>query len=311
MGQGSGAWNERVSVPGTPDGSTRRARLLSTLGLVTGKAQMSNLRTMQVPSGELTVHMWPPAQAPAAIALLAHGYAEHAGRYEHVARRLSDAGILVVAPDQRGHGLSPGVRGLMRDLDEYADDLAAVSSAIGQEYEGPPTVLLGHSMGGNIATRYVQLGHGHDLRALVLSGPVAGGNPEVFALADREFIPDEPVDPSVLSRDSDVGEAFTTDPLVYHGPYLRETLAAYRASVGRIATSGSLGDLPTLWVHGEFDRLAPLELTRAALSMVRGPRFEEIVYMGARHEIFNEINRLEVLDDVLAFLTRQVALRDR
>jgi alpha-beta hydrolase superfamily lysophospholipase len=267
---------------------------------------MSTHRTMQVPSGELTVHVWSPEQGPTAVVLLAHGYAEHAGRYEHVAQWLTDAGAMVVAPDQRGHGLSPGERGLMRNLDEYAEDLSVVSTTVAAEHEGLPIGLIGHSMGGNIAIRFIQLGHGDGLRALVLSGPVAGGNPEVFALANHDPIVNVPVDPAVLSRDSDVGQAFRADPLVYHGPYLRETLAAYRTSVTRIAASGSLGEVPTLWVHGEHDFLAPLDLTRAALEKIRGPRFEEIVYAGARHEIFNEINAVEVIGDVVSFVTRCV-----
>ncbi|GAA3152281.1 alpha-beta hydrolase superfamily lysophospholipase [Kribbella aluminosa] len=267
---------------------------------------MSAHRTMQVPSGELTVHVWNPAQSPRALVLLAHGYAEHAGRYEHVAQWLTDSGAMVVAPDHRGHGLSPGERGLMRDLDEYAEDLSVVGTTMAAEHEGLPTALIGHSMGGNIAIRFMQLGHGHDLRALVLSAPVAGGNPEVFALANHDPIPNVPVDPAVLSRDSDVGRAFRADPLVYHGPYLRETLTAYRTNVARIAASGSLGEVPTLWVHGELDSLAPLDRTRAALEKIRGPRFEEVVYAHARHEIFNEINAFEVLGDVVSFVTRCV-----
>jgi alpha-beta hydrolase superfamily lysophospholipase len=162
-------------------------------------------------------------------------------------------------------------------------------------------------MGGNIAIRYMQLGYGKDVRALVLSGPVAGGNPEVFALADIDPIVNTPVDPAVLSRDGEVGEAFMADPLVYHGPYLRETLTAYRTSVARIADSPSLGAVPTLWVHGERDQLAPLELTRAALEHIRGPRFEAIVYADARHEIFQEINAVEVLGDVVSFVTECVS----
>jgi alpha-beta hydrolase superfamily lysophospholipase len=264
---------------------------------------MSTHRSMQVPSGELTVHVWSPVQEPTSVVMLAHGYAEHAGRYEHVAHRLTDAGAVVVAPDHRGHGLSPGERGLMRDLDEYAEDLAAVRATVCSETAGLPTALIGHSMGGNIAIRIMQLGHGRDLRALVLSGPVAGGNPAVFALADDDSIVDVPVDPDVLSRDTDVGTAFAADPLVYHGPYLRQTLAAYRTSVERIASSPTLGDVPTLWVHGELDRLAPIDLTRAALERIRGSHFEEIVYVDARHEIFNEINRIEVIDDVVGFIS--------
>jgi alpha-beta hydrolase superfamily lysophospholipase len=264
-------------------------------------------RRVSVPSGALVVHVWPPPGPPEAVVMLAHGYAEHALRHSHVAERLTELNALVAAPDQRGHGQSAGVRGLMSDLDDYADDLAAIAALIEADHPKVPQVLVGHSMGGNIAARFVQLHHGTRLRALVLSGPVLGGNPEVFALADHEPIPNVPVDPGVLSRDSSVGVAFAADPLVYHGPYRRRTIEAYRESVARIASGGSLGPVPTLWIHGENDQLAPLNLTRAAIERVKGPDFQEIVYQGARHEIFNETNREQVIADLLSFLSKALS----
>ena len=59
-----------------------------------------------------------------------------------------------------------------------------------------------------------------------------------------------------------------------------------------------------LWIHGSEDGLAPIEYTRMAIERIRGPRTEEKVYEGARHEIFNETNRDEVLDDTVEFLRR-------
>jgi alpha-beta hydrolase superfamily lysophospholipase len=62
-------------------------------------------RKVSVPSGTLVVHVWPPPGPPETVVMLAHGYAEHALRYSHVAERLNELDALVVAPDQRGHGL--------------------------------------------------------------------------------------------------------------------------------------------------------------------------------------------------------------
>jgi alpha-beta hydrolase superfamily lysophospholipase len=263
-------------------------------------------RTIDVPSGSLVVHHWCSAAAPHFLTFIAHGYAEHARRYDHVASRLVDAGSTVIAPDQRGHGRSSGARGLMADMDGYAADLRAVMAAFHLEFPSAPRVLIGHSMGGLIATRLVQLFPG-SVDALVLSGPVVGGNPDVFALADVDPIPDAPVDPSVLSRDLAVGAAFAADPLVYHGPYRPETLAAYKAAVARVAEGPGFGALPTLWIHGGDDRLAPLAPTRTAIERLKGSRFEQIIYAESRHEIFNEIDRDVVIDDVLAFVLRELA----
>jgi alpha-beta hydrolase superfamily lysophospholipase len=247
------------------------------------------------------VHRWSAAE-PRCIVLIAHGYGEHAGRYEHVAQRLvEDLGASVHAPDHRGHGRTGGATGLVADGEAITSDLHEVSDAARAAHPGLPVALIGHSMGGLIATRYAQR-FGDELAALVLSGPVIGGNPAFEQLLAMDPIPDVPIDPSVLSRDPSVGEAYAADELVYHGPFQRVTLEQLFTAIGRVAEGPSLGDLPTLWIHGSEDELVPLDVTRPAVERLRGTHFEEHIYEGARHEVFNETNRDEVLDDVVAFL---------
>jgi alpha-beta hydrolase superfamily lysophospholipase len=247
------------------------------------------------------VHRWSAAE-PRCIVLIAHGYGEHAGRYEHVAQRLvEDLGASVHAPDHRGHGRTGGATGLVADGEAITSDLHEVSDAARAAHPGLPVALIGHSMGGLIATRYAQR-FGDELAALVLSGPVIGGNPAFEQLLAMDPIPDVPIDPSVLSRDPSVGEAYAADELVYHGPFQRVTLEQLFAAIGRVAEGPSLGDLPTLWIHGSEDELVPLDVTRPAVERLRGTHFEEHIYEGARHEVFNETNRDEVLGDVVAFL---------
>jgi alpha-beta hydrolase superfamily lysophospholipase len=250
--------------------------------------------------GNIFIRRWDTAN-PQRIVILAHGIGEHSGRYEHVARRLAADGAVVYAPDHYGHGRSDGERGELSDIEVLVDDLAAVLALAGAEHPGLPSALLGHSLGGIIATRLVQRGH-HGLSALVLSGPAIGGNPAFEGLLAMDPLPDVPIDPSILSRDPKVGEAYASDPLVYHGPLSRQTLEAIFAAVAAIAEGPGLGSLPTLWIHGEEDGLAPLEPTRAAIEHIRGDQLEEQIYPGARHEVLNETNREDVLDEVASFL---------
>jgi alpha-beta hydrolase superfamily lysophospholipase len=250
--------------------------------------------------GTIFVRRWDTSD-PQRIVILAHGYGEHSGRYEHVARRLAADGAVVYAPDHHGHGRSDGERGLVDDIERIVDDLGAVVKLAGQQHPGLPTALLGHSLGGIIVTRFVQRGN-HGLSALVLSGPVIGGNPAFEGLLAMDPIPDVPIDPAILSRDLSVGEAYASDPLVYHGPLSRPTLESIFAAVAAIADGPGLGALPTLWIHGEEDGLAPLEPTRAAIERIRGDELEEQIYPGARHEVLNETNREDVLDEVASFL---------
>jgi alpha-beta hydrolase superfamily lysophospholipase len=252
--------------------------------------------------GRIVVSEWRRGE-PRYVALIAHGYGEHVGRYDHVARRLVDAGACVYGPDHLGHGRSEGERVLVEDVDDLVSDMRSVARQARAEHAGLPIVLVGHSMGGIVATRYAQR-HAGELAALVLSAPVIGGNPGFEALLGMNPIPEIPIDPETLSRDRKVGEAYAADPLVWHGAFKRQTLEAMFHAIDEIAAGPALGSLPTLWIHGEEDALAPLELTREAINRIRGDRFEERIYEGARHEIFNEINNDEVLDDVTTFVER-------
>ncbi|MDQ6784306.1 MAG: lysophospholipase [Actinomycetota bacterium] len=251
--------------------------------------------------GRIVVSRWSPHAGATFVVLLAHGYGEHAARYGHVADRLVRAGAVVYAPDHAGHGRSEGERALVKSFELPVDDFRLLAERAAAEHPGLPVVVLGHSMGGIIATRYAQR-YGNELAALVLSGPVVGGNPLLADLLALEPIPEVPIDPEMLSRDPSVGEAYMADPLVYHGGFQRQTLEAFVGAVPTIAEAGSLGGLPTLWIHGEEDPLAPYDVTAAAMGTIGGSKLEHKKYPGARHEIFNETNSDEVLDDVMSFL---------
>lgn len=248
--------------------------------------------------GGIAVHEWRIAD-PTWIAVLVHGYAEHLGRYAHVADRLNAEGAVVVGPDHEGHGLSDGERVLINDFETVVADVDAVVTRAVETHAGLPIVMIGHSLGGMIAARYAQR-HGDRLTALVLSGPVIGSW-EATDLADLPEIPDEPLDVATLSRDPAVGRAYAADPLVWHGPFKRPMLRAIATMLDTINSGGDLGGLPTLWIHGAADTLVPIGPSRTGIGRIRGSRMREIVYADARHEVFNETNRDEVLNDLVEF----------
>ncbi len=259
--------------------------------------------TLRGHAGTLHARAWTGPE-PAYVALLCHGYGEHLGRYEWVADRLVADGAAVYAVDHVGHGESEGERVLVADFEPVVDDFRLLEEHARAEQPGLPVVLIGHSMGGMIAARYAQR-YGDDLACAVLSGPVLGRWDTVDALLALEEIPDTPIDPATLSRDGSVGEAYVADPLVWHGPFKRPTLEALATAIDTINESGTV-DLPLLWLHGEDDELVPYSGSAKGWPRIAGPQAEEKTYPEARHEIFNETNRDEVLADVLEFVHRQL-----
>jgi len=254
-------------------------------------------------AGRIFVRRW-TGDGDRFVALVAHGYGEHSGRYDHVAVELVGIGAACVyAPDHLGHGQSVGERALINGFEPVVDDLHAVAERARDDHPGLPVVLIGHSMGGLIATLLAQRYAG-ELAALVLSGPLIGANPGLDLLLELDPIPDVPIDPTILSRDPDVGTAYAADPLVYHGPFRRETVSAMVAAIEAVAGGGDLGALPTLWIHGQSDQLVPYDATSGAIARIRGTALEHEVYPGAAHEVFNETNRVDVLAHVTSFIER-------
>jgi alpha-beta hydrolase superfamily lysophospholipase len=149
--------------------------------------------------GHITVRHW-TAPTPTFAVVLAHGIAEHSGRYEHVGDHLAAHGAVVAAPDHWGHGRSEGEPGLVDDVEAIVSDLGLVADELEAAHPGLPLVVLGHSLGGIISVRFVQRTPGR-AAALVLSGPVIGGNDLLLGLIELEEIPDIPIDPGMLSRD--------------------------------------------------------------------------------------------------------------
>ncbi|MFJ4002217.1 lysophospholipase [Streptomyces sp. NPDC090023] len=256
--------------------------------------------TRQGVHGALHIRAW-PHPAPRYLALLVHGYGEHAGRYDEVAGVLHSHGAAVYAPDHLGHGRSAGERVLIEDFEDVVTDVHAAADLARAEHTGLPLVMVGHSMGGLIAARYAQR-YGSELSALVLSGPVIGEWALPGRLLALDEIPDVPVSLAALSRDPAVGAAYDADPLVWHGPMKRPTLVAFEHGLAAVAEGGDIGELPLLWLHGDDDRLVPLPGSRVGVDRLGAGRAIERVFPGARHEVFNETDRAKVFEELTGFL---------
>lgn len=255
--------------------------------------------------GQLSVRVW-PHPAAGRVVVLSHGYGEHIGRYEHVAAALVDRGAVVYGADHLGHGESEGERVLIGDFDPVVEDLHAVVRLARERHPELAVVLVAHSMGGLIGARYAQL-HRDELAGLVLSAPAIGLAPVLADWLAAPELPDDPIDVAVLSRDASVGEAYASDPLVWHGGWKRPTLEAFHRANEAVDAGPGFGDLPVLYIHGEADELVPRALAQPAAGRLRGEDYTERIVAEARHETFNELDRDETIGWVADFAERVTA----
>ncbi|ORB72343.1 alpha/beta hydrolase [Mycobacterium shinjukuense] len=258
--------------------------------------------------------VWTPDTPPRAVVVLAHGLGEHARRYDHVTRRFGEAGLVTYALDHRGHGRSGGKRVWVRDITEFTADLDTLVGIATRENPGCQRVVLGHSMGGGIVFAYgVERPDNYDL--MVLSAPAVAAQdlvPAVVALAAKVLgvvlpgLPVQQLDFDAISRDPAVVQAYNADPLVYHGRVpagIGRALLQVGETMPRRAPALTA---PLLVVHGTADRLIPIEGSRRLVECVGSTDVELTEYPGLYHEVFNEPERGQVLDDVVSWICKRL-----
>lgn len=274
----------------------------------------STMPTLQAGDGvALHLRMWEPPGAARGTVVLVHGLGEHAGRYQHVAEALTAEGWRVSGHDHRGHGRSEGPRGGLASPDDLLADLALV---IDHVRGSGPLVLLGHSLGGAVASRFVAEGLAPEpapwhrpVDALVLTSPALdlGMNPAQKGLLAVM----QPVAPTVavgngikpewVSRDPAVVQAYKDDPLVHNKVTAR--LVRFLLDAGELVRARSASwKVPTLLLWAGADRcISPAGsaafAAAAPTEVVRSRELPECY-----HEILNEPEQVEVLDEIRRWL---------
>ncbi|KAA0111177.1 alpha/beta hydrolase [Mycolicibacterium sp. P1-5] len=254
--------------------------------------------------------VWTPDTEPRGIVVLSHGLGEHARRYDHVAERFGQSGLITYALDHRGHGRSGGKRVRVKSIGEYTGDFGTLVNIATGEHQGLRRIVLGHSMGGGIVFAW-GVDHADDFDLMVLSGPAVAAQTGVsrgkllLGKAVGSLLPDLPVeelDSNAISRDPAVVAAYNADPLVHHGK-IPAGIAKALVTVGETMPQRAR-DLtkPLLVVHGAEDALVPASGSELLVDCVGSSDVHLKVYPGLYHEVFNEPERDRVLDDVTAWI---------
>ncbi|MEY4564260.1 MAG: hypothetical protein RLZZ618_3537 [Pseudomonadota bacterium] len=265
-----------------------------------------------------TLHLqrWPTPHPARGTVLIVHGLGEHIARYGHVAQRLNESGWNVVGHDHRGHGRSEGPRSVIPQDDSLLKDLSLVIDTVRAEHPGP-LVLLGHSMGGLIASRFVAealgaqppAGWSSPVDALVLSSPALAADLgavkktllNTLASATPDLSMNNGLQADWISRDPQVVAAYKADPLVHDR--ITPRLARFILNSGELVRErAAQWRVPTLLIFAGQDRCVAPSGSRgfaaaAPASVVTTQEFEPLY-----HEIFNEPEQEEVLKALTSWL---------
>jgi alpha-beta hydrolase superfamily lysophospholipase len=271
---------------------------------------------------EIIFYEWPVAE-PKAVIQIAHGLGEHARRYDAMAATLNKAGFSVYADDHRGHGqtgvkqlenkqikrlgnLGPG--GMKATYKQVAD----FSKLIKAENPNRPLVLLGHSWGSFIAQKIINK-YSDMYDAVVLSGS-ALTMPGYLATGDFNKVWKKlsgSTGYEWLSRDVEIQNKFVADPLTF--------LAAAAQVLGIKNSLEMFGkpskdvrrDIPILVQVGEADPIGGEYSNKALVEAYRKNAgiddIELYVYHECRHEIYNELNKEAIIDDLVTWVNQKVS----
>jgi acylglycerol lipase len=260
---------------------------------------------------------WHPSDTPLAILLVVHGYAEHSGRYKHMAEHFVALGYAVYALDHRGHGQSDGVRADVVRFEDYVGDLKKFLDIVREREPGRQIFLIAHSLGGAMAT-LLAADDIAEFDGLITSsvGILVMSNLlrilvkiiQLVAPLVPPHLPLVPLPAEALSRDPEVVTGYQNDPLNYTGKIrARMGVQMLRAS-DLVEAQVHKITVPMLNLHGTADRLAQPAASQMLNDQAGSADKTLHFYEGLYHEILNEPEKEQVFADVADWLEAHLGL---
>jgi len=268
------------------------------------------------PEGQdLFTRRWLPDRPLRGRILIAHGLGEHSGRYGNLISYLLPKGFALYGIDQPGHGKSPGTPGFAASIEQLLAPLTAMTDRLLREHPDVPLFVFSHSMGGLLTLR-VLLDQSPPLQGAILSSPSLSTPESASSLTIAigqvlsKLFPKMPLselDLEQLSKDPSVVSAYREDPLVFHGKYSARLAIELLNAIAELKNRPSLEiQTPLLVLAGGEDRIAFAEDTRAVLDRIQAPDKKFILYPTLRHELINEPERDQVLEDISSWLGKRI-----
>ena len=263
--------------------------------------------TFQGQSGlALYSQSWHPSGKTKAKLAIVHGVAEHSDRYMNLVNGLVEQGYALYAYDQRGHGKSEGQRGYIESWSEYRADFDTFLKLVREGEPSVPLFLYGHSMGALVILDYL-LHESNGIQGVIISGsPIDSSKAVSPALVITArllsriwptFSMTSPVQPSQLSCDARVVQAYEEDPSVFKVMTVRWG-TEYLATQDWVKDHASEIKLPILILHGGEDMLCAPEGSEFLFEAISSEDKTLKIYPSYFHEVHNEPGYVTVIEDI-------------
>lgn len=302
--------------------------------------------TFQTSDGEkIAVYKHKPKlEIPKAVIIIVHGMAEHAQRYDNFASFLNENNYLVYAYDQRGHGKTAGSierLGFFAEKDGWNKvvyDLKQLIDIAKKENENIPVFLLGHSMGSFVVRTFITK-YGNLINGAILSGTagsagllgkIGTGLTKIISALKGKKHPSPLMDNlsfgdfnknfkpnrtkfDWLSRDNDTVDKYVNDPYcgtIFSVGFFYDMMTGLEYVNDKRTAQNIPSELPVYLFSGGKDPVSKnAKQIEDVYNMYKTGGIKNIklkIYPEARHETLNEINKLEVYNDVINWLSENI-----
>ncbi len=254
---------------------------------------------------------------PWALLFLAHGYAEHSGRYEHVMQFMKEKGISSYALDHIGHGESSGPRGYIQKFEDYGDVFLKFIRMHLEKKPIRPIFILGHSFGGLVVADLLKRTEqasdlGFAPSGIIFTSPfwwlknrsfpkLALGR--VLSRLRPTFNFPSAIDPFVLTHDRECSLNYASDPLIVKGVNVRWFCLAMEKQ-SELREKSFVQDFPLLALLAGDDRLSDSVVALEMIKKTSSQQKEWKVYDRYYHEILNESGKELVMADIFGWMQR-------
>lgn len=256
----------------------------------------------------------PDNDKPRALLIVLHGLGSHAGDFRDLGKHFADLGLAVFIPDMRGFGHYSGLKGHVMSFDEYVEDIQNLVMYVKDKYLNNIVFLFGASMGGLNAVRYVTK-YPKEIDGMILHCPGVSQTLEIGTgkkiagnllslLNVKRYVPSD-INYEDTTRNAKVIKDMETDPLRFEMVTPRFGIEGLRASDDGFNSASSIR-LPVLLQQAGADKLVDPEKSEEFFGALSSADKTWKLYEGLYHQLHNEPERKQVLDDMTDWLENRL-----
>ena len=258
------------------------------------------------------IREWIPKEKVKKNLFIIHGLGEHSGRYEDLAKILTQEGIGVFSIDLIGHGKSSGRKGHIKSFEDFINAVETGVIYVRKKFLDTPIILFGHSLGGLISLKFLIDRESKEIERAIISSPWIATALEIrnhllfIHKIFQKIIPGLQLSNNLitshLSKDKKIVEKYENDILV-HDKISLNLFSEIIKTIDDVIDRSSRIKIKILIYHGKNDKIISHKGTEKVASLIPNNKF--ILFKDIFHEPHNDNEKDLVFKELIEFINKQ------